>query len=67
MGKTYECPFYKWEEKLSVHCELADVRFPDKPTRDEYLGRYCSSISGWSGCSLAKSMGLYYERKDDQG
>lgn len=65
MGKTYICPFYAWEEKLAVHCEMAHVKFPDKAVRDEYLGRYCSALPGWRGCTLARQMNLYYERMED--
>lgn len=65
MGKTFECPFYRWEERLAIHCEMADVKFPDKGVRDEYLGRFCSALPGWGHCSLARQMNLFYERMEE--
>ena len=63
MGKTYCCPFFRWEESLSVHCESGSVlRFPDKKTRDEDLGKYCSANPCWERCSIAAALRGYYER-----
>ena len=63
MGKTYCCPFFRWEESLSVHCESGSVlRFPDKETRDKYLSKYCSANPCWERCSIAAALRGYYER-----
>lgn len=67
MGKTYCCPFYRWEETLGVHCEGGCVRFPDKETRDAYLEKYCSANPCWEQCSIAAELQRYYERMDNHG
>ena len=67
MGKTYCCPFYRWEEALSVHCEGGCVRFPDKETRNDYLDQYCSANPCWEHCSIAAALQGYYERMIDNG
>lgn len=67
MGKTYCCPFYRWEEKLSVHCDGGCLRFPDQETRNDYLKQYCSANPSWAQCSIAASMQDYYERMEHHG
>ena len=63
-NKTFACPFFKWDEKLAVHCEGGRVTFPDKEAALEYIDRYCGSPAGWRSCSVAASLLKYYERKD---
>ncbi len=62
-NKTFACPFFKWDERLCVHCEGGVVRFRDRREAMEYIDRYCASVDGWEKCSLARSLLGYYERE----
>ena len=55
-NKTFACPFFKWDERLCVHCEGGRVTFPDKDqhplflepegedTNEMYLNGFSSSM-----------------------
>lgn len=66
MGKTYCCPFYRWEEKRCVHCEGGTVQLPDKAAQDAYINRFCSSNPAWQNCPIAEELLNYYERNETQ-
>lgn len=63
-SKTFECPFFKWDERLRVHCEGGCASFRDRAAAQEYINRHCASVNGWKSCSLACSLVRYYERAD---
>lgn len=65
MGKTWECPFYKWDARLAVYCEGGKITFPDRKALEDYSEKHCTSLNGWEMCSLAESLLQYYERKED--
>ena len=62
-NKTFACPFFKWDERLCVHCEGGRVTFPDKAAAQEYIDRYCAA-QGWQACTVASALLRYYERTD---
>ncbi len=64
-NRTWTCPFFKWDERLCVHCEGGRMVFPDWKAATEYADRYCAAQSGWKACSVAASLLRYYERKED--
>lgn len=63
-NKTFACPFFKWDEKLCVHCEGGKVSFRDRQEATEYIDSHCACEGGWQKCSLACSLTRYYERTD---
>lgn len=63
-NKTFACPFFKWDERLCVHCEGGRPTFPDRAAATEYIDRYCADVNGWRDCSIAKTLLRYYERTD---
>lgn len=65
--KTWACPFFRWDERMCVHCEGGKVDFPDMDTRGEYIDRYCASVPGWEKCTIASSLENFYERKEKHG
>lgn len=62
MPKAYVCPFWKWEDKLCVHCEGGKLHFPDVRMKKDYVCRYCAQLPGWEDCSVAGAWVDYYER-----
>lgn len=63
-NRTWTCPFFKWDERLCVHCEGGRVRFPDGRAAAAYTSRYCASANGWKLCTLAAGLTEFYERED---
>lgn len=63
-NKTFACPFFKWDERLCVHCEGGRVTFPDKAAAQEYIDRYCAAAQWWQACTVASTLLRYYERTD---
>lgn len=64
--RTWACPFFKWDERLCVHCENGGrISLPDRQAAKEYMDRYCASATGWKDCSFASSLLRYYERTDE--
>ena len=64
-NKYWTCPFFRWDEKLNIHCEGGRIRFPDQRALNEYAQRHCASPDGWQTCSMAASLNQYYERTAD--
>ncbi len=67
MPRTYTCPFWKWDKGNTVSCEGCRVNFPDGGAKRGYITRYCASLTGWKGCSIAGSLLAFYERTGDNG
>lgn len=63
MPLTYACPYWKWEEKMCSHCEMAVLKFPSAEARREYTSKYCASVEGWCNCSIAKMLNEGYEKE----
>jgi hypothetical protein len=63
-SKTFVCPFFKWDERLRVHCEGGCLSFHDRPEAEDYIDRHCADLEGWKCCSLACSLLRYYERTE---
>ena len=64
-NKTFTCPFFKWDERLCVHCEGGRPSFPDRKAAQEYIDRYCGGLDGWKDCSIAQNLLRYYERTEE--
>lgn len=60
-NRTWVCPFYKWDERLCVHCEGGKIRFPDRISLNEFVRLYCGTAN-WKTCSVAENLLRYYER-----
>ena len=63
-NRTWNCPFFKWDEKMCVHCEGGRISFPDRKASEEYISRYCASVANWNDCSVASNLLRYYERTE---
>ena len=62
-NRSWVCPFFKWDERLRVHCEGGRQVFPDGQAARDYAGRYCACMEGWKNCSVADNLLRYYERE----
>lgn len=65
-NKTWACPFFKWDERQSVHCEGGRISFPDQQAAGEYTGKFCADLNGWERCPIAATLLRYYERTEKQ-
>ena len=67
MAKMICCPWYSGSVPDELHCKIARLRFATRQGRREYINRYCGSVDGWRGCSLAIHCNTEYEegRMDD--
>lgn len=70
MALTLYCPFltvdYKDKNgKLRIRCERAVIEFASNVERKEYICKYCGSLTGWKGCTIAESTLNHYERLDN--
>lgn len=61
MAKTWVCPFWKWEERLTVYCEGAKTEFRTPGARTAYIDRFCANIPGWEQCPLAAELSKCFE------
>lgn len=64
---TWTCPFFKWDEKMAVHCEAGVARFPDRTSIQAYSRDYCANLEQWRECSLAAALLAHYDRKENSG
>jgi hypothetical protein len=55
MPRDFICPFYAWDDFLSIHCECGQIDFYDRTSRAEYLDRYCCNNPGWRKCTPASN------------
>lgn len=61
-NKTWECPYFVWDDRLVVHCEAGRIQFPDVKNAEEFIDRFCARERGWKYCTLARNLDLYYEK-----
>lgn len=66
-GRVWACPFFRWDERLRVHCEGGKMSLTDPRTFESYACRYCCDVDGWDRCSLAKALVEQYERREREG
>lgn len=64
MPRVYNCPFFRWEDGMKIHCESGTVRFPTIKCKLDYARRFCAAVPGWNGCTLAQYLKQYYETKE---
>lgn len=64
MPLIMQCPFFRKNESLKLHCEGAIVNFPDKEARKEYVTDYCANSINWHKCTICRNLENYYERKE---
>lgn len=61
----WSCPFYKWDERLCVHCEGGSkIVFPDQQSASRYFYAYCTHSADWQRCTIAQARTKYYEGKE---
>lgn len=56
MPRTYCCPYYKWDDGKTVHCEGGKIGCGSEECREHYIRTYCADPKGWQGCSVALAM-----------
>ena len=61
-GRKWQCPFFAWDEKKTIHCEAGDIRLKDKESYGEYAARYCAGE--WKKCTMARALQLRYEQEE---
>lgn len=64
--KTFMCPFYVTDGKMSVTCTCACMRFHDRQSAMEYIDTYCADVMGWEECTVAKAEVRYFDRRDEE-
>lgn len=62
--RRWQCPYFKWDEKATIHCEAGVIRFPDRRACTQYETAFCASKDGWQYCSLSDALSEYYDRQD---
>ena len=61
--KTWQCPFFKWDDICRVGCEgKSAIGFPDRDEAKKYFELYCAESSGWQSCTVARMLLSYYDR-----
>lgn len=63
MPKTWICPFYQRAQTGVVSCEGGRMDFPSEDAFNDYTRRFCANNPGWRRCTIAQSLGRYYERE----
>lgn len=61
----WTCPYYKWDERRSVHCEGGRIGLPTNAAAREYFRTYCCDIAGWKRCTVARAISRHYETADE--
>lgn len=64
MPKTWCCPYFSWEDGLTLHCEGGCLRFNDAAERRSYVYRYCADVPGYQECTIAQNITKRYERSE---
>ena len=64
MPIVMQCPFFKKNDSLKLHCEGGIISFPDKEARRDYVVNYCANELYWHKCTICRNLENYYERKD---
>ena len=61
------CPFFRQDRgRGRISCEGAQLTFPDKESRREFVYRLCAHPEGYKNCPLQIALEHYYERKSAQ-
>ncbi len=63
--KYWSCPFFKWDEKCSIHCEGGVLKFNDYDRLSEYADRYCTDAKLWHKCTVAAALEDEYNREEE--
>lgn len=64
MPMAMQCPFFKREDNLTLRCEGAKLKFPDKDARLEIVLGYCANSYNWRKCPIAHCLENYHFRKE---
>ena len=64
MPVMMQCPFFKRNDILNLHCEGGVLKFPDAIARREYVVEYCANEIHWRKCTVCHNLEKYYERKE---
>lgn len=64
MPKTMICPFYMYDDRLTLRCEAGRLDFHTVQQKADYINKYCSALDGYKFCTLAASLEKMYEAKD---
>lgn len=58
---AYICPYFSRDRGQGrINCECASFKFPDLIARNEYVHKYCGSLTGYKLCPLYGIMNRYY-------
>lgn len=60
--KLFICPYYTWDDRLSVHCEGGKISFHDTESANAYKENFCTCQSGWKKCTVSLYLTKYYDR-----
>jgi hypothetical protein len=58
--RRWRCPFFRWDERFSVHCEGGCVSLP-KEVFVGFINDFCDSEGGWEKCPVAKRLMHFYD------
>jgi hypothetical protein len=64
MLRAYQCPFFRWEDQLKIHCEGGVLRWPCYEAMQNYIDAFCACSPGWKNCTVAQNVNDFYERKE---
>lgn len=63
-NRTWQCPFYQYDEYRDIRCEAGHLKFLRRTTHTRYVERYCASTQGWHTCTLARALLQQYEEDE---
>lgn len=52
-GRTWKCPYFRWDKRHEIHCQAGRVSLPKEAYR-EYVKAHCAGR--WEECSLARAL-----------
>jgi len=61
-NKTWICPYYKYDRKLSVTCEGGKVFFPSSEAGRKFTDTYCASF-GYKNCCIAQMIDAFLTKE----
>lgn len=64
--KAWQCPYFRWDDRLVVGCEGGKLHFADKQSAVEYMGCFCAHKTEWKRCSIAANLTKYYDRRENK-
>jgi hypothetical protein len=54
MPKVIRCPFYQYDNKTRINCELKHKKsFANENAKAGYMAMYCAHIKAWNRCNNA--------------